>query len=37
MLMAEHFAIQMSELRSPLFPGFTDRAKENVAALRLAG
>lgn len=31
MLMAEHFAIQMCrELRLPLFPGFTDRAKETL-------
>ncbi len=29
--MAEHFAIQMCrELRLPLFPGFTDRAKETL-------
>lgn len=31
MLMAEHFAIQMCrELRLPLFPSFTDRAKETL-------
>ncbi|EBT7204475.1 phage shock protein operon transcriptional activator, partial [Salmonella enterica] len=31
MLIAEHFAIQMCrELRLPLFPGFTDRAKETL-------
>ncbi|SQI24733.1 transcriptional regulator [Salmonella enterica subsp. arizonae] len=31
MLMAEHFAIQMCrELGLPLFPGFTDRAKETL-------
>ncbi|WP_330981860.1 MULTISPECIES: phage shock protein operon transcriptional activator [Enterobacterales] len=31
MLMAEHFAIQMCrELKMPLFPGFTDHAKETL-------
>ncbi|MDT1853207.1 phage shock protein operon transcriptional activator, partial [Acinetobacter baumannii] len=31
MLMAEHFAIQMCrEIGLPLFPGFTDEAKETL-------
>ena len=36
--MAEHFAIQMCrEIKLPLFPGFTERARENIAELSLAG
>lgn len=38
MLMAEHFAIQMCrELKLPLFPGFTDRARETLLHYRWPG
>ncbi|WP_312670358.1 phage shock protein operon transcriptional activator [Pseudescherichia sp.] len=38
MLMAEHFAIQMCrELRLPLFPGFTERAREALLHYRWPG
>lgn len=38
MLMAEHFAIQMCrELKLPLFPGFTDHAKETLQHYRWPG
>jgi len=38
MLMAEHFAIQMCrELRLPLFPGFTERARETLLDYRWPG
>lgn len=38
MLMAEHFAIQMCrELRLPLFPGFTERARETLLHYRWPG
>lgn len=35
MLMAEHFAIQMCrEIKLPLFPGFTERARETLLNYR---
>lgn len=38
MLMAEHFAIQMCrELKLPLFPGFTDRARDTLLHYRWPG
>lgn len=38
MLMAEHFAIQMCrEIRLPLFPGFSERAKEALLHYRWPG
>jgi len=38
MLMADHFAIQMCrELRLPLFPGFTERARETLMDYRWPG
>ncbi len=38
MLMAEHFAIQMCrELSQPLFPGFTDHARETLLNYRWPG
>ncbi|WP_433686003.1 hypothetical protein [Klebsiella pneumoniae] len=38
MLMAEHFAIQMCrEIGLPLFPGFTDEAKETLLHYRWPG
>ena len=38
MLMAEHFAIQMCrEIKLPLFPGFTERAKETLLNYRWPG
>jgi len=38
MLMAEHFAIQMCrELSQPLFPGFTDHARETLLSYRWPG
>ncbi|MGL5700483.1 MAG: phage shock protein operon transcriptional activator [Kluyvera sp.] len=38
MLMAEHFAIQMCrELKLPLFPGFTDRARDTLLNYRWPG
>jgi psp operon transcriptional activator len=38
MLMAEHFAIQMCrELNMPLFPGFTDHARETLLGYRWPG
>jgi len=38
MLMAEHFAIQMCrELSQPLFPGFTDHARETLVNYRWPG
>lgn len=38
MLMAEHFAIQMCrEIRLPLFPGFSERAKETLLHYRWPG
>ncbi|MCS2154010.1 phage shock protein operon transcriptional activator [Scandinavium goeteborgense] len=38
MLMAEHFAIQMCrELNQPLFPGFTDHARETLLSYRWPG
>lgn len=38
MLMAEHFAIQMCrELKLPLFPGFTDRARDKLLHYRWPG
>ncbi|MBB1199454.1 phage shock protein operon transcriptional activator [Enterobacteriaceae bacterium 89] len=38
MLMAEHFAIQMCrELKLPLFPGFTDRARDTLQHYRWPG
>jgi psp operon transcriptional activator len=38
MLMADHFAIQMCrELKLPLFPGFTERARETLLHYRWPG
>ena len=38
MLMAEHFAIQMCrEIKLPLFPGFTERARETLLNYRWPG